>query len=64
MSTWNKDGMGWPQKISNSGSFILKGVENKMFLSPSVPPFSGKKYSNLPGNPDGENHVKITLSIE
>ena len=35
-----------------------------MFLSPSAPPFSGKKNSNLPGNPDGENHVKITLSIE
>ena len=41
--------------ILNSGSFILKGVKNKTFS-----PLPEKKYSILIGNPDGENHVKIT----
>lgn len=41
--------------ILNSGSFILKGVKNKRFS-----PLPEKKYSILIGNPDGENHVKIT----
>ena len=44
--------------MSNSASFVLKVVKNKKFLPPSK-----KKFSNLPGNPDEENCVKITLSI-
>lgn len=41
----------------DSGSFILKGVKNKKV--PSLP--FRKKYSNLTGDPDGENHVKIIM---
>lgn len=63
LSIWNKYGDGLTKKtVLNSGSFILKSIKNKKFFTP--PPLLERKYSSLLGNPEGENHVKITLSTE